>query len=227
MEADTEAKERSPFETARGFKDYLVQLGDQIGVKVQDVGKVKELLTRTDVRQAVDRAGLGGNSFLWAHDTTMISGQVFKVLYYVKSSPEMRGDVIKDARATIDQGGMNAGKAKVDIEMNTKGPKRFSSVTAANVNKFLAIVLDSTVYSAPRIIQKIPLGKAEITGSFSMIEAKNLAIVLRAGALPAPVNIIEERTVGPSLVRIQLTRGCSQVLLVQYSLFCSCWSITE
>lgn len=206
-EADTNIKEKSPFETAKGFKDYLVQLGDQIGVKVEDIGKVKELLTRNDVRQAVDRAGLGGNSFLWAHDTTQIQGHVFKVLYYVKSSPEMRGDVIKDARASIDQGGMNAGKAKVDIEMNTKGAKRFSSVTAANVNKFLAIVLDSTVYSAPRIIQKIPLGKAEITGSFSMIEAKNLAIVLRAGALPAPVNIIEERTVGPSLGQDSIDKG--------------------
>ncbi|MBN1600916.1 MAG: protein translocase subunit SecD [Chitinispirillaceae bacterium] len=206
-EADTNAKVKSPFETAKGFKDYLVQLGDQIGVKVEDVGKVKVLLARNDVRQAVDRAGLGGNSFLWAHDTTQIQGHVFKVLYYVKSSPEMRGDVIKDARASIDQGGMNAGKAKVDIEMNTKGAKRFSSVTAANVNKFLAIVLDSTVYSAPRIIQKIPLGKAEITGSFSMIEAKNLAIVLRAGALPAPVNIIEERTVGPSLGQDSIDKG--------------------
>jgi protein-export membrane protein SecD len=205
--ADSIAKEKNPFETAKSFKDYLVQLGDQIGVRTEDIGKVKILLARNDVRQAVDRAGLGGNTFLWAHDTTQIQGQVFKVLYYVKGSPEMRGDVIKDARASIDQGGVNMGKAKVDIEMNTKGAKRFSSVTAANVNKFLAIVLDSTVYSAPRIIQKIPLGKAEITGSFTMSEAKNLAIVLRAGALPAPVNIIEERTVGPSLGQDSIDQG--------------------
>jgi protein-export membrane protein SecD len=204
--ADTTG-EKSPFEKAKGFKDYLVQLGDQIGVRIEDIGKVKDLLVRNDVRQAVDRAGLGGNTFLWAHDTTQIQGQVFKVLYYVKSSPEMRGDVIKDARASIDQGGVNMGKAKVDIEMNTKGAKRFSSITAANVNKFLAIVLDSSVYSAPRIIQKIPLGKAEITGSFTMAEAKNLAIVLRAGALPAPVKIIEERTVGPSLGQDSIQKG--------------------
>jgi protein-export membrane protein SecD len=196
---DSSAKAQSPFEPAKSFKDYLVQLSDQIGVKVEDIGKVKDLLSRADVRQAIDRAGIGGNSFLWAHDTTQIQGQVFKVLYYVKSAPEMRGDVIKDARASIDQGGVSMGKAKVDIEMNTKGAKRFSSITAANVNKFLAIVLDSSVYSAPRIIQKIPLGKAEVTGNFTMTEARDLAIVLRAGALPAPVNIIEERTVGPSL----------------------------
>ncbi len=204
--ADT-GKVESPFEKSKSFKDYLVQLGDQIGVRTEDIGKVKELLASNVVRQAVDRAGLGGNTFLWAHDTTQVQGQVFKVLYYVKSSPEMRGDVIKDARASIDQGGVNMGKAKVDIEMNTRGAKRFSSITAANVNKFLAIVLDSTVYSAPRIIQKIPLGKAEITGSFTMTEAKNLAIVLRAGALPAPVDIIEERTVGPSLGQDSIQKG--------------------
>jgi protein-export membrane protein SecD len=196
---DTSKGQENPFATSKSFKDYLVQISDQVGVRVEDIGKVKELLARTDVRQAIDRAGLGANSFLWSHDTTQVQGQVFKTLYYVKSSPEMRGDMISDARASIDQGGVNMGKAKVDIEMNNKGAKRFSSVTAANVNKFLAIVLDSSVYSAPRIIQKIPLGKAEITGNFSMPEARDLAIVLRAGALPAPVKIIEERTVGPSL----------------------------
>jgi protein-export membrane protein SecD len=206
-DTDTLKEEDSPFAAAKSFKDYLVQISDQVGVKIEDIGKVKDILARNDVRQAVDRAGLGANTFLWSHDTTQIQGQVFKVLYYVKSSPEMRGDVISDARASMDQGGMSMGKAKVDIEMNTKGAKRFSSITAANVNKFLAIVLDSSVYSAPRIIQKIPLGKAEITGNFSMIEAKNLAIVLRAGALPAPVTIIEERTVGPSLGQDSIEKG--------------------
>lgn len=181
------------------FKGLLTVLGDQVGVKDDNIPRVKEILAREDVRLALENAGLGGNAFLWSHDTSMIQGGIYRVLYYVKASPEMRGDIIKDARATIDQGGVQVGNAKVDLEMNTKGAHKFSSVTAANVNKFLAIVLDSTVYSAPRIIQKISGGRAEITGSFTMIEAKNLAIVLRAGALPAPVRVIEERTVGPSL----------------------------
>ncbi len=189
------------------IKDYLVQIGDQIGVKTDKVPLVNTIFVRDDVRHALNRAGLGNNSFLWGHDTTKIEGTLYRVLYYVKSSPEMRGDIIKDARASIDQTGMRAGGAKVDMEMNAKGARRFSSVTAANVNKFLAIVLDSTVYSAPRIIQKIPLGRAEITGSFTMEEAKNLAIVLRAGALPAPVRIIEERTVGPSLGQDSVKKG--------------------
>jgi protein-export membrane protein SecD len=190
----------------RSFKELLVQLGDQVGVRMENVPRVNQILAREDVRQALNRAGLGGNSFYWAHDTTKLEGRDYRVLYYVKSSPEMRGDLIKDAGHRLTRR-IQAGGAKVDLEMNARGARRFSSVTAANVNKFLAIVLDSTVYSAPRIIQKIPLGRAEITGSFTMEEAKNLAIVLRAGALPAPVKIIEERVVGPSLGQDSIEKG--------------------
>ncbi|HLV32617.1 MAG TPA: protein translocase subunit SecD [Chitinispirillaceae bacterium] len=208
-EEDTASKveEKTAEKGPTSFKELLVQLGDQLGVKVENVAKVNRILARADVRQALDRAGLSNNSFLWGHSEIQLEGGIYKTLFYVKSSPEMRGDMIKDARATIDQGGMSAGQAKVDLEMNAKGARRFSSVTAANVNKFLAIVLDSTVYSAPRIIQKIPLGRAEISGSFTMEEAKNLAIVLRAGALPAPVEIIQERIVGPSLGQDSIEKG--------------------
>jgi len=181
------------------FKDLLIGISDQIAVRMENVERVNAILARKDVREALERAGLGGNKFLWSHDTVHAEGTLDRSLYYMKGTPEMRGDAIKDARGSIDQSGMHAGGAKVDLEMNSKGARRFSSVTAANVNKFLAIVLDSTVYSAPRIIQKISGGRAEITGSFSIAEAHNLAVVLRAGALPAPVKIIEERTVGPSL----------------------------
>lgn len=181
----------------KSFMELLAVVGDQVGVKDDDLKKVKDILAREDVRQALESAGLGSNAFLWSHDTTIISGKNYFTLYYVKANAELRGDIIKDAMVGLDQ--MQGGNAKVDLTLNTKGAHKFSSVTAANVNKFLAIVLDSTVYSAPRIIQKISGGRAEITGSFSTIEAKNLALVLRAGALPAPVKIIEERTVGPSL----------------------------
>jgi preprotein translocase subunit SecD len=137
--------------------------------------------------------------FLWSHDTLKIEGNRFRSLFYLKATAEMTGESIKSASSSIDQTGFRAGAAKVDMEMDARGARRFAAVTGRNVNKFLAIVLDSTVYSAPRIISKIPLGRAEITGSFTMEEARDLAIVLEAGALPAPVTIIEERTVGPSL----------------------------
>lgn len=181
------------------FKDLLVGSQDQIAVRMDNIARVNAIMARKDVREALERAGLGGNKFLWGHDTVHAEGAQNRTLYYVKGSPEMRGDAIKDARGNIDPSGMRAGGSKVDLEMNSKGARRFSAVTAANVNKFLAIVLDSTVFSAPRIIQKISGGRAEITGNFSLPEANNLAVVLRAGALPAPVKIIEEQTVGPSL----------------------------
>lgn len=184
---------------AASFKELLVSVQDQVGVQMDNVERVKAILGRSDVREALERAGLGGNVFLWSHDTIKVNAFPYRTLYYVKGTPEMKGDAIKAASPSIDQSGFRAGAAKVDMEMDARGARRFASVTGRNVNKFLAIVLDSTVYSAPRIIQKIPLGRAEITGSFTMEEAKNLAVVLEAGALPAPVKIIEEQTVGPSL----------------------------
>jgi preprotein translocase subunit SecD len=108
---------------------------------------------------------------------------------------------------------MDAGQWKVDLQMNSKGASQFSRVTGANVNKQLAIVLDSSIFSAPVIRQKIPHGTAEISGNFSADEAKGLAVVLRAGALPAPVKIIEERTVGPSLGEDSIKKGVMSVLI--------------
>jgi protein-export membrane protein SecD len=201
---DTTALEESK---ATSFKDLLVGSQDQIAVRMENIARVNDIMARRDVREALERAGLGGNKFLWGHDTVHAEGALNRTLYYVKGSPEMRGDAIKDARGNIDPSGMRAGGSKVDLEMNAKGARRFSAVTAANVNKFLAIVLDSTVFSAPRIIQKISGGRAEITGNFSLTEANNLAVVLRAGALPAPVKIIEEQTVGPSLGQDSIDRA--------------------
>ncbi len=189
------------------FSEYLVSLGQQVGVLERNRNKVNEILARDDVQLALDRAGFGGSEFLWGHETQEANGTIFRPLYFVKTRAELRGDIVADARATIAQGGMEAGQAIVSLELNREGARRFSRVTGANVNKFLAIVMDNTVYSAPQIRQKIPGGQAQITGDFTLEEAQNLAIVLRAGALPAPVNIIEERTVGPSLGQDSITKG--------------------
>jgi protein-export membrane protein SecD len=193
-----------------GFRSLVVYMGDMAVVKTENVRKVNEFIRRDDVKRALDRAGLGGNVFLWGHESfspDRNSSTTYKYLYYVKASPEMKGDVIKNAQSSIEQGGFNAGKAKVDMEMNSAGARRFTTVTGHNINKQLAIVLDSTVYSAPRIVSRISGGRAEITGSFTVEEAKGLAIILRAGALPAPVHIVEERTVGPSLGQDSIQKG--------------------
>ena len=205
--AETESGD--PLAPAVSFRALIGYYGDAVVVKQEDVRRVDAILKRDDVRRALDRAGLGGNSFLWGNETfTPERGSTsYRFLYYLKSAPEMRGSVIKNASATIDQSGRNAGRAKVDIEMNARGARDFTRVTGANINRNLAIVLDSTVYSAPRIISRISGGRAEITGSYTLEEAKALAIILRAGALPAPVHIIEERTVGPSLGQDAIQKG--------------------
>jgi SecD/SecF fusion protein len=181
------------------FSELLTGIGEQIGVLESNKARVNAVLDRQDVRQALERSGLGGSNFLWGHESSYMNGGTYRMLYYVKSRPEMRGDAIKDARGSIDRSGFSAGSAIVELEMNGKGARTFARVTGANVGKFLAIVLDSTVYSAPVIRSKIPSGRAQIEGRFTMEEAKNLAVVLKAGALPAPVKIMEQRTVGPSL----------------------------
>jgi len=101
----------------------------------------------------------------------------------------------------------------VAIEFNAVGAKRFDQITAANVGKRMAIVLDDTVYSAPVIRERISGGSAQISGSFNEQEATDLAIVLRAGSLPAPVKILEDRTVGPSLGHDSISKGIRSVII--------------
>jgi preprotein translocase subunit SecD len=95
----------------------------------------------------------------------------------------------------------------VELILNSKGARDFEKITSENVKRRLAIVLDNKVYSAPVIQERIGGGRASITGSFDIKEARDLSIVLRAGALPAPVEILEERTVGPSLGSDSIRQG--------------------
>ena len=123
----------------------------------------------------------------------------------------LTGDTLVDATTEFSQTAFN--QPYVSLALNSKGAAIFSKVTEDNVGKRLAIVLDGTVYSAPVIREKIPSGKAQISGSFSVQECKDLAIVLRAGALPAPVEIIEERTVGPTLGRDSVRKGIKAIII--------------
>ena len=119
-----------------------------------------------------------------------------KQAYVVESRPLMTGEYIQDARVRPAQ---QLQGASVELILNAAGARLFEQITAANVKRRLAIVLDNRVYSAPVIQERIGGGRASITGNFDLKEARDLSIVLRAGALPAPVEILEERTVGPSL----------------------------
>ncbi len=127
-----------------------------------------------------------------------------EALFLLKEEPEITGAALTNAKVKI---GGQYNMPYVAVDFNKEGAKKFARITEVNIERNLAIVLDERVQSAPVIKSKIPDGHAIIEGNFTMEEAKNLAIVLRAGALPAPVNIIENRTVGPSLGRDSIRAG--------------------
>ncbi|MDP2969128.1 MAG: protein translocase subunit SecD, partial [Deltaproteobacteria bacterium] len=130
--------------------------------------------------------------------------------FLLKEKTLMTGEVLKDARVTIDT---QFNEPYVALEFDDIGAKLFEQITGANVKKRLAIILDDHVYSAPVIQERIAGGRAQITGRFDMKEAGDLAIVLRAGALPAPVKIIEQRSVGPSLGQDSIRKGIISTLI--------------
>lgn len=130
--------------------------------------------------------------------------------YFVERRAQVTGDMLADARAIPDQ---MDGQYYVLMRLDNRGKRIFERLTRENVGKALAIVLDDVIFSAPVIQEPIPGGEARITGNFTPEEARDLAIVLREGALPAPVTIIENRTVGPSLGSDSIAQGIRATVL--------------
>jgi len=133
----------------------------------------------------------------------------YSVPYLVRKGAVLTGDVLRDARVSI--GDFN--EPFVSITFDSKGAQEFDRITKANIGKRMAIVLDGTVYSAPVIQDRIRGGRAQITGAFTTNEANDLAIVLRAGALPAPMKTLQDLTVGPSLGRDSIEKGLRSMLI--------------
>ena len=129
-------------------------------------------------------------------------------MYHLEKEADLTGGVIEEAQATLANG-----QSVVSLSMNSEGAKTWSRLTGANVGRRLAIVLDGNVHMAPVIRTKISDGQTQVEGFANMNEAKDIAIVLRAGALPAPVNIIEERTVGPSLGQDSIDQGTTSIIV--------------
>jgi protein-export membrane protein SecD len=144
---------------------------------------------------------------LWEKGVRDIGGVNARSLYVLKRDAEMTGGSVATADAAVGLDPNQPGAWGVSMNMTPKGRTDFARVTGANVGRQLSIVLDGVVQSAPNIQDRIPGGNARITGSFDINSSKDLAIVLRAGALPAPVKILEERTVGPSLGGDSITQG--------------------
>ncbi len=174
---------------------------------VKDPERAKALIGKTaqltfqlvdddaDMASAMSGSVPAGDEILYQEKINSASGATAKTPYLIQKRVLLDGSLLTNARVEFD----NYQRPQVGIEFDRQGAKIFDRITGENIHKRLAIILDKTVYSAPVIQDRIAGGKAVITGSFTLNEAKDLAIALRAGSLPAPVNIIEERTVGPSL----------------------------
>jgi protein-export membrane protein SecD len=170
--------------------------GDMV-VPVDEIPKVKGWLSLPSVQAAIPadvelRFSSGAGEQVQFSD-----GKTYQRAYLLDKKPLMTGEYIATANAGFDQQFQN--RPIVSLTMTPRGRNLFARITGAHVNDRLAIVLDGVVRMAPRIIQRIGEGRAQITGFDSPEEANVIAIVLQAGALQAPVKIIEERTIGPSL----------------------------
>jgi preprotein translocase subunit SecD len=195
----------------QGENRILVQLP---GIK--DTKRAIDLIGRTallefklvdethDLNSALQGNVPPGSEVLYGIKEDPETRRVIKTPYLIKKQTLLTGAQLTDAKVQIDS---QYNEPYVSITFDKKGGRDFERITGANVKKRLAIVLDNKVYSAPVIQEKISGGQARITGRFTTEEARDLAIALRAGALPAPVNILEERTVGPSLGTDSIRKG--------------------
>ena len=201
----------------QGENRILIQLPG-----IQDTQRAKDLIGKTallefklvdethDVADAISGTPPRGTEVLYQVKENRETGRTARTPFLIKSRAALTGANLTDARVEINS---RYNDPYVSIKFDKKGARAFSKVTGENVKRRLAIVLDNRVYSAPVIQEKISGGQAQITGNFSTEEAHDLAIVLRAGALPAPVEILEERTVGPSLGSDSIHKGLVSMLV--------------
>jgi preprotein translocase subunit SecD len=207
-----------PIIQRQGQQDILIQLPG-----IQDPERAKEIIGKTallefklvddnaNVEDALKNGPPPGDQILYGYSGKGEGGVgAEKIPYVVQARTLMTGEYITDARVRPSS---QLQGPYVELILNSTGARLFEQITAANVKRRLAIVLDNRVYSAPVIQERISGGRASITGSFDIKEARDLAIVLRAGALPAPVEIVEERTVGPSLGQDSIRQGITSFIV--------------
>lgn len=213
-EDTTVVVDRQIFEE-RPFSALMRDLRGDIGVPIRNRNAVIRILNMPEVQEVIPPDA----EFLWGANPEVFqtaSGQTeeYYRLYLVNEDAGLQGGVVTDAQATLGgAGSQNAGQAIVTLDMNSEGARTWSRLTGANIGRRIAIVLDDRIHMAPNIRTKISGGSTMIEGMDDMAEAKDIAIVLRAGALPAPVDIIEERTVGPSLGVDSIRKGTTATLV--------------
>jgi len=202
--SEEEFKQQHPFFTIA----QLTQDGTADAyVNEDDKNKMLLMLGRPEVQKVIPN----NVEFVFAAKSDeREDGVKFFKMYLVNNEPELTGGVITDAMANIDP---SSSSPIVSMTMNSEGATDWARITGANIGKRIAIMLDGVVFSAPVVRSKITGGRSQIEGMANMEEAKLLEIILKAGALPAPVEILEERTVGPSLGEDSIIKGFRSVVL--------------
>lgn len=176
-------------------------------VEKNKINKFMKFIASKEVQKILEETAGNAELLVSAKPFRSPQGAEFYRVYLVNKTPELEGNAVEDAypqNASVSSGNFGY---EVALTLNDEGARKFARTTGANVGKRLAIVLDKRVYSAPVIQVKIIGGRATITGMSNLNEAKDLAVVLKAGALPTPVKIVEERTVGPSLGKDSIQKG--------------------
>jgi len=198
-----------------GFSSLLIAVGSDLAISSDNIPTLKNILSQENVQQVLDATG---SLFLTSNSpVTLINdfGEEEEVylLYHLVDNAELTGGVIEDAQMRLSQSGVSAGQATVQVEMNNEGSREWARITGVNINKRIAIVLDKKVHMAPVIRSQIFGGATVIEGMDSIQEAEDIAIVLRAGALPVPVTIVDQRVVGPSLGADSVSAGTSSIMI--------------
>ena len=184
-------------------------------VSGQNINQIKEILQSTEILDLVK----SNSKIVWdskplSYNTQSNDYIEFYRLYLVASNPAISGGMIQTPKAVVaDMGNNNAGQWVVNLDMNKEGRKKWSKFTAAHINRQVAIILDDLVFMAPFIRDKISSGSTQISGFESMQEAKDIASVLKAGELPAPISIVQTNYVGPSLGEDSINDGANSMII--------------
>lgn len=207
LSEEEKAKKEHPFfYLARPNQTESHGWSGELIVAEEDKPKVNRILQTPEIQKLIPN----NMDFVWSAKHAFIDGgKKYYFLYAVNKQAELTGGVIENAQATVDP---TTSQPIVRMEMNSEGSREWARITGANVNKRIAIIMDNACFSAPVVRSKIVGGSSQIEGMESVEEAKLLEIVLKAGALPAPVQIIQQTTVGPSLGEDSIRTGISASL---------------
>ena len=197
------------------FSSLLIGIGSDLAIDKENLEQFNSILSQENIKQLLEATG---SNFLFSNSSRTFLNDFGEeeevyIVYHLVNNAELTGGVIENAQVRLSQSGATAGQPIVQMEMNSAGSREWARITGANIKKRIAIVLDKKVHMAPVINSQIFGGSTVIEGLDSVEEAEDVAIVLRAGALPVPVTIIDQKIVGPSLGADSVQQGTTSILI--------------